>query len=65
MGPLQLYEVQVDGYTTRMRLNAADAERLGGVPVNVPEPVPMDAAPKRKQRTVANKAQQPANKATA
>lgn len=31
---LRLYSVVVNGYPTRMRLNADDAKRLGGSPVD-------------------------------
>lgn len=67
VGPLQLYEVKVNGYTTRMRLTEGDAERMGGVPVGstgmaAAEPVEEQApqvkkrAPRNKSRTAANKA---------
>lgn len=32
-GPLQVYDVTVGQVRTQMKLNEADAERLGGVPV--------------------------------
>lgn len=50
---LRLYDVVVNGYTTRMRLNAADAERLNASPVDGPaddSAEPTDA-PVRKART--------------
>lgn len=65
MGPLQLYEAQVNGYATRMRLNAADAERLGGVPVEAPETraFPEDRVePPAKKRAARNKSRSASNK---
>jgi hypothetical protein len=47
-GALRKYRVTVrPGVETVMKLNAADAERLGGVPLDAPEavPAPADVAP--------------------
>ncbi|MFI9465752.1 hypothetical protein [Streptomyces xiamenensis] len=56
-GPVALYEVQRDGRALRMKLNAADAARLGGVLVGAPP-----EEPKAKARPAANKARRASNK---
>lgn len=43
MGEVRLYDVTVNGYETRMRLNEADAKELGATPV--PDAAPADPAP--------------------
>lgn len=64
VGPLQLYEVQFNGYTARMRLNQSDAERMGGVPVTAsleadneqpPPAAKKGAATRNKARASTNK----------
>ncbi len=68
-GQLKKYTVTLHGTQTVMKLNEADAERLGGVPLDAPEPEaepaatddipqePSPEAPESKRRpTAANKA---------
>ncbi|MEU2889400.1 hypothetical protein [Streptomyces albidoflavus] len=59
-GPVALYEVQRDGRLVRMKLNASDAARLGGVLVGEQRD-----EPQRKARSTANKARRAANKSPA
>lgn len=55
-GPLNRYKVvTLSGVETVMKLNAADAERLGGVPVDAPAEEPAEE-PQAKKKAVPNKA---------
>ncbi|MCK1813259.1 hypothetical protein MTQ13_03050 [Streptomyces sp. XM4011] len=56
-GPVAVYEVQRDGRTVRMKLNAADAARLGATPVGGETDEPQG-----KVRPAANKARRAPNK---
>lgn len=59
-GPLERYTVTMpNGVETVMKLNAADAERLGGVPVDAPAEEPIEEPaeePQAKKKAVPNKA---------
>jgi hypothetical protein len=63
-GPLEKYTVTMpNGVETVMKLNAADAERLGGVPVDAPAEEPAEGPaegpaeePQAKKKAVPNKA---------
>lgn len=61
-GPLKLYDVDMHGIKTRMKLNEADAERYNATPVapetgSAPEAVTQPETPgPAKKRTAANKA---------
>ncbi|MFB7900033.1 hypothetical protein ACFC1B_27325 [Streptomyces xiamenensis] len=56
-GPVAVYEVQRNGRTVRMKLNAADAARLGATPVDGET-----HGPQGKSRPAANKARRAPNK---
>nr|BEK68852.1 hypothetical protein KPHV_60790 [Kitasatospora purpeofusca] len=58
-GPLRKYRVTVGATATVMKLNDRDAERLGGVPLDVPPEPAVEAGPatsQAKARSAANKA---------
>ncbi|WP_394621296.1 hypothetical protein JNUCC0626_20025 [Lentzea sp. JNUCC 0626] len=65
--PLRRYAVVVNGYATHMRLNQADAERLGAT-LDEPaeqattEQAPADERTPAKARRAKNKARTPADK---
>ncbi|MEU6768513.1 hypothetical protein ABZ916_39145 [Streptomyces sp. NPDC046853] len=71
-GPLKRYEVTTpDGYVTTMKLNEADAKRLGVLDApkaetstEIPDvpPQPTETETPAKSRTVRNKRRTPANK---
>lgn len=65
-GPLKKYTVTMPGgVETVMKLNAGDAERLGGVPLEEPQPAGEESAaaePAAKKRTPRNKARSVADK---
>jgi len=68
MGPLSEYVVVQNGVETTMQLDEQHARLLGGRPISV-EPVVVDVEPDpgyedEKNRTPANKAMTPPNKAT-
>lgn len=55
---LKTYDVEINGYTTSLRLSEADAKARGLVKAEEPkkEPAAKKATPANKSRTVANKA---------
>ncbi len=66
-GPLKLYDVEVNGATTTMRLSDEDARLMGLIvdepeQAGVPEPEP---EPETKAETPENKARAPRNKSAA